>query len=673
MATMLVVGQIGHMPQALAGEEEEAQQEAWMVHTAETLPRDASSEDILDDEAIRAIGARSGQELLRSLSGIQLSQHGSEGKAAQFYIRGFDAAHGTDLTLSIDGMGLNEPSHIHGHGYADSGLVIPELVERIRLRKGPFGLDQGNLSTAGDIDFQLGVDEERRGQMVNVEMGWPMRARIGAYVAPRERQSDEFVGGEVVIDEGAHDNRETRRAALVAQARRGPVLFRGGVQQASFGLPGAIPLEHLRDGRAARSDAYSPETSGETAQTWLGAVLDWEGAGGEHKTSLDSRFRSFDGSENFTGNLFDADEGDTYRQVQQSLNLVIQQESRFELNEDWDLVAYAGGGVDHLNQFEENLDGLGERQDLNRGLQGRQFDGHLAVGVDGFLGDWGHLRAGIRGEAFGFDLQEYEELGGDKGRDGVGMLAPRGRLSVYLSEKWMAVASLGRGLRGPEARVFAGEQEAGADEDLRQFQGGDPVVTAIDAAEVGLVFEPTSAVELSATGFGFHASGEFVYDHVSRVQLDLGATRRLGGEVAGQFRFGDHLRLRAHMVGTHAQFVEDGRAVPFVPPLEAGALLFTQRERGAIGGVEWRAVSERALPFDAQAAGWNLFNLHGGWRWGGWELRLDLDNILDQQWEEGAYHYASNFSQDESRSPVPRVHVVPGHPRMARLQVAYHW
>ena len=669
----LLVAQLACVSVVMAEESEEAEGGHWLVHTEQAPMRDASSEDVLGAEALAAIGARSGQEILRSLAGVQLSQHGSEGKAAQFFVRGFDAAHGTDLTLGIDGLAINQPSHIHGHGYADSGMVIPEVVREVRFRKGPFGLDQGNLSTAGDIQFGLGVPEYRRGQALQLELGWPAGARVGAYAAPTEREDDEFVAGEWVYDGGAYDNRQTHRAGLLAQARRGPVLFRGGANRASFGLPGAIPQAHLNEGRAQRSDAYSPETTGESAQSWLGAKIGWEAGSGEHESSVDSRFRRFDGTENFTGQFFDEEQGDAYRQFQQSLDVVVGHRSRFAMTEDWSLKVLGGGSVDHLDQFEEDLDAAGDRQELARGLVGRQWSGHLGAGVEGFVGDWGYLEAGVRGEVFAFDVEEDAELGGEGGRDAVGALMPRGRAHFYMSEAVTGTVSAGRGIRGPEARVFAGDREAPPDEDLRQFQGGEPVITAIDAAEAGLILEPTNGVEVSATAFGFYASGEYVYDHVSRVQLDLGATRRIGAEVAAQLDLGEVGQLRGHVVGTQARFVDDGQDVPFAPPLEAGALFYTQRTSGWFGGLEWRGVSERPLPFGATARGWHLFNLHGGWRVGSWELRLDVDNLFDQQWDEGAYHYASRFENDDQASSLPRIHVVPGHPIKGRVQIKYHW
>ena len=53
-------------------------------------------------------------ELLEATPGLIVSQHSGEGKANQFYLRGFNLDHGTDLRTTVDGMLVNQRSHGHG-------------------------------------------------------------------------------------------------------------------------------------------------------------------------------------------------------------------------------------------------------------------------------------------------------------------------------------------------------------------------------------------------------------------------------------------------------------------------------------------------------------------------------------------------------------------------------
>src|SRR5205807_6478806 len=82
-------------------------------------------------------------EALEVVPGLIVTQHSGEGKANQYFLRGFNLDHGTDLAITVDGMSVNMPTHGHGQGYADINFMIPELVQSITVRKGPYYADKG--------------------------------------------------------------------------------------------------------------------------------------------------------------------------------------------------------------------------------------------------------------------------------------------------------------------------------------------------------------------------------------------------------------------------------------------------------------------------------------------------------------------------------------------------
>ncbi|MCB1671057.1 MAG: TonB-dependent receptor [Pseudomonadales bacterium] len=88
-------------------------------------------------------------ELLESMPGMVAVQHSGSGKANQYFLRGFNLDHGTDYTVHLDGVPLNLRSHGHGQGYLDVNGVIPETVDGIDYRKGPYYADLGDFSLAG--------------------------------------------------------------------------------------------------------------------------------------------------------------------------------------------------------------------------------------------------------------------------------------------------------------------------------------------------------------------------------------------------------------------------------------------------------------------------------------------------------------------------------------------
>src|SRR5262245_17835049 len=113
----------------------------------------AASSRVIRSLDIELRPRESSQELLRLTPGLVIAQHAGGGKAEQIFLRGFDADHGTDVAISVDGTPVNMVSHAHGQGYADLHFVIPELVDRIDVRKGPFDVRDGDFATAGAVQF----------------------------------------------------------------------------------------------------------------------------------------------------------------------------------------------------------------------------------------------------------------------------------------------------------------------------------------------------------------------------------------------------------------------------------------------------------------------------------------------------------------------------------------
>ena len=64
-------------------------------------------------------------EILETVPGLIVSQHSGEGKANQYYLRGFNLDHGTDFSTMGAGVPVNTPTGAHAHGYADATFLIP--------------------------------------------------------------------------------------------------------------------------------------------------------------------------------------------------------------------------------------------------------------------------------------------------------------------------------------------------------------------------------------------------------------------------------------------------------------------------------------------------------------------------------------------------------------------
>jgi hypothetical protein len=97
---------------------------------------------------------RSG-EVLETVPGLIITQHAGGGKANQYYLRGFNLDHGTDIAIFLDDMPLNLPSHAHGEGYSDMNTVIPEFVKRVDFEKGPYYANVGDFGSAASTHVEF--------------------------------------------------------------------------------------------------------------------------------------------------------------------------------------------------------------------------------------------------------------------------------------------------------------------------------------------------------------------------------------------------------------------------------------------------------------------------------------------------------------------------------------
>ena len=110
---------------------------------------DSANAGTVDQKQLAARTVYRPGELLEATPGLIVSQHSGEGKANQFYLRGFNLDHGTDLRTTLDDMPVNQRSHAHGQGWTDLNFLMPELATRLDYRKGPYSAQNGDFASAG--------------------------------------------------------------------------------------------------------------------------------------------------------------------------------------------------------------------------------------------------------------------------------------------------------------------------------------------------------------------------------------------------------------------------------------------------------------------------------------------------------------------------------------------
>src|SRR4029077_16941585 len=160
----------------------------------------SASQGVVGGEDLQDLPLLRRGELLESVPGMVVTQHSGDGKANQYFLRGFNLDHGTDFAFSVDGVPVNLPTHAHGQGYSDLNFLIPELIERIDYRKGVYYAEEGDFSAAGAaaIRYRSSLDAP----FLSATAGQEGYRRIVAANSGAAAAGEWLLGGEYARTEG---------------------------------------------------------------------------------------------------------------------------------------------------------------------------------------------------------------------------------------------------------------------------------------------------------------------------------------------------------------------------------------------------------------------------------------------------------------------------------------
>jgi len=614
---------------------------------------------VVDADAIHRFAPRAADDVLAAPAGVLVVQHGSVGKAPQIIVRGFDAAHGADLEVTLDGVPLNAWSHVHAQGYVDPTFVLPELIDAIVVDKGAFALHQGRFALAGTLDLRPGV--VAHGERVKLEIGSLGRARLVLQSAPTLEVGHLAVVGDVTHDEGAGINRDGTRAVLngLAHFTLAGVRVRSfaALARADFGLPGAEKLRALDDGTRRPFTTDTPFSRGESTRVFASLVatrsfetttLDVRA----HAGALATRF-----AENFTGILRD-DDGDGRRQEDTRGSSSLSARTRTPLAPWLRLSTLAELTVDGVRQREDALDlALRPRRET------RALDALLGAGALGGELSFTLLSSVVVDASLRADVFAMAARAPHAPQDGAAAVALAPALSPRLRATWLAWrglslhAAVGRGVRPAEARALSLDVAA---------PSAAPRVTGASEAELSArVFSSDERLALAVAGFATHVEDELFVDHTTGLDVGQGATWRAGLDLVTTLRPVDALLLEGSLALAVARFVDDGAPVPGVPPAFARFVVeLTPVEHLALAA-RARLLSARPLANGAWAEPVALVDLALERAIGPLVVGVFVDNALDARDTSASAHFASSFDA-AARDPLPTTHVVLGPPRQLR-------
>lgn len=640
-----------------------SEDEAYAVTVTRRRPRRSATDFVLevDAETFPQSPTTSGADLLRRAPGVYISQHSGQGKGHQIFLRGFDAVHGQDIEVTAGGIPVNEVSNIHAQGYVDLHFIIPEAVRRIRVLEGAFDPRQGDFAVAGSIDFDLGLEREGLFARSSVGQFGLLRAVVGW--RPEGAPPETFAAAELARASGFGPARAWNRASFLGQAAlelpQGFTLTSFvGSHAGRFDSAGVVRLDDYQAGRLGRFDTYDAAQGGGSERHQVRLALEQERRTSRTELSVYAVLREFRLRSNFTGFLLD-EAGDRFEQEQSTttfgasgtfgtkipavdLGLEVGIEARHDRTERSQARLRALDGA----LVEEELDDRLAITDLG-----------LFVDLDWLPLSWLQLRGGVRIEALSYLIDErLAEEGAGSRREAFGYhVAPKATAEVVLAPPLRLYASYGNGFRSPQATSLG--------------QGERTPLTVVDAGELGARFE-RGGLELVGAGFVTHVEEDLVFDHATGQNLLTGATLRYGGAARLVMHAGEALHAALAVTYTRAEKPGSGDQVPFVPPLVAQADLEARNTFAelagqplfAFGRVGLTGLGPRPLPFSETGEPVFLVEAGLGLEWRALVLSVEAFNLLDLEWRDSEFVYASDFRTGPGRSAVPARHFTAGRP-----------
>jgi hypothetical protein len=278
----------------------------------------AASEGAVTARQIEARPIMRAGEVLETVPGVIISQHSGEGKANQYYLRGFNLDHGTDFATTVAGLPINLPTHAHGQGYSDLNFLIPELVTGVQFKKGPYDATEGDFSAAGSANINYANVLPH--SIASVSAGQDGWSRLLLAASPRVGRGTVLAAIEVNHNDGPWVLPDDYKKI------NGVLRYSRGNTQNAFSLTGMayasqwnstdqVPDRAIADGQISRFGTIDDTDGGRTAR--YSVVADYQhtaAASLTRATAYASRYR-LNLFSNFTYFLDDPEHGDQFEQA----------------------------------------------------------------------------------------------------------------------------------------------------------------------------------------------------------------------------------------------------------------------------------------------------------------------------------------------------------------------
>ncbi|WP_084397263.1 TonB-dependent receptor [Henriciella aquimarina] len=621
-----------------------------------------------EDRTLSRVG-----ELVEVIPGAVATQHSGEGKANQYFLRGFNLDHGTDFNASVDGVPVNLRTHGHGQGYLDLNFVIPEIVERVDYWKGPYRAFNGDFSAAGSARYTTyDTLDESFVEVSAGESGYLRGVAAGSF------QTGPDTSLLLAIEAQAYDgpwdlDQDLEKLNGIAKLVHdsGPWHFNltGMAYDSSWTATDQVPLRAIQNGDIGRFGYIDDDLGGETRRFGLTGNASYAHADGA-ETKLAAYLVDYELSlfSNFTYFLEDPVNGDEFEQRDER--------------------TYYGGSICHARD-------LGPRLKLRAGAEARIDDisdvglfrtaGRMRLSTvrqdsvdETSLAAWGEIEAqltntlrgtlGVRGDYFKGEV-DARSLPANGGEADDTMLSPKVALAWRPADGLELYANYGQGFHSNDVR--------GATIQIDPANGDPadpvPILVRAEGAEIGARLE-RGPLKASVAVFTLDLDSELVFVGDAGTTEANDASSRTGVEASLFWQPADWFVADLSAAWTDAEFDIPGNetAIPGAVEEVIGGGFVARFDPWTFSG-RLRHFGSAPLIEDGsvESDGTTLVNFGASVDWRQATFGLELLNAFDSDDADITYFFESQLPGETS--PVEDIHLHPVEPRQVRVSVRYRF
>ena len=639
---------------------------------------DNASEGLVTGQQLDARPIMRTGDVLEAIPGLVISQHSGEGKANQYYLRGFNLDHGTDFATSIAGVPVNLPSHAHGQGYSDVNFLIPELVGTVQFQKGLYSAEHGDFSTAGasQIRYVNALDRP----IARLSVGGDGWRRAFAAASPRVGSGTLLVAGEGAHNDGpwVRPDDYEKTNAVVRYSRgdlQNGVALTGMFYRGQWNATDQAPARAIADGSLPRFDGVDPTTGGDTTRASLSA--DWQQSRAGTVTRANAYLVRYKLNlfSNFTYYLGDPVNGDQFEQADRrwiSGGRVTHRRLGTLAGRPAELVLGADIRRDDIGHV--GLYHTAARRRLSAIREDAVDESSLGVFAQHEVQwtPWLRTGAGVRGDRYWFDVRASDPR--NTGAAAAGLISPKGSIVLGPWRNNEVYVSAGTGFHSNDARGTTMTVDPLSGEPV------DPVtpVTRARGAEVGLRSMPFRGFQFTLAGWTLALDSELVFVGDAGTTEAGRPSRRSGLEVAAYYAPRSWLAFDADLAFSNGRFSDVDPAGDRIPGAlgRVAAAGVTIHDRGRFGGsVRLRHFGPRDLIEDGSVQSRATTLVNGQVVLGltaRTKVVLDAFNLFDSKASDIDYFYRSRLPS-EPLDGVDDLHTHPALPRTVRIGVQVGW